>query len=79
MVWVALEKRQKDFKKQLLGFDEINNLTETTDTSGGSGSGALDDLNFSGLIGLPSYSDIMGDVRSQIYAKAEQIRDDLIH
>lgn len=71
-------KAAKDFKKQLLGFDEINNLTETADTSGGSGGGALDDLNFSGLIGLPNYSDIMGDVRTQIYAKAAQIRDDLI-
>lgn len=48
-------KAAKEWKKQLLGFDEINNLTPQTDSSsgsgggGGGGGGALD----SGLLDMP--------------------------
>lgn len=67
----------KDFKKQLLGFDEINNLTEKETGGGGGGGGGSDLLDFSGLIGIPKYSELMGNVRDQIYGKAAELKQDL--
>ena len=69
----------KDFKKQLLGFDEINNLTETEKggSGGGGGIGGIDwdAYNF-------DFDDIWGrwddNVRVQIEAAADIIYD-VIH
>ena len=72
-------KAAKDFKKQLLGFDEINNLTETEKGTGGIGGGLGDTpLDFSGLIGIPNYAEIVGDVRTQIYGKAAELKRELV-
>ena len=67
----------KEFKKQLLGFDEINNLTEKEDKMGGGlgGLGGISVLNPDDLKFDYTFNSILGDVRTQIEAAAQNVRD----
>lgn len=78
--FASAAKNAKDFKKQLLGFDEINNLTEKEDTSGGGsggiGAGAID---WAGMFNMDDiWSRWDGDVRTQIDKAAADIKTALI-
>lgn len=69
-------KKINDFKKQLLGFDEINNLTETQDTGGGGGGGVgLGDsiIPDSLLADIAAMADTYGNVRVQVEAAAKEV------
>lgn len=67
----------KEFKKQLLGFDEINNLTENEDKMGGGlgGLGGISVLNPDDLKFDYTFNSVLGDVRTQIEAAAQNVRD----
>lgn len=68
-------KKAKEFKKQILGFDEINNITPQTDSGSSSGSGG-------GLLGVDSkllnaidtWDNKMGDITG----KAQEYRDKIL-
>lgn len=53
----------KEFKKQLLGVDEINNITPPTQTKGGSGNGA-DDGGFN--LDLEGYDNLIDSVTKKV-------------
>lgn len=68
-------KKAKEFKKQLMGFDEINNITPQTDNSGGAGGGAsANGIDSRLLDALKEWDNKMGSINS----KAQQIRDKIL-
>lgn len=68
----------KDFKKQLLGFDEINNLTETKDTGSGLSGGVGAPIDWASMFDMTDiWSKWDGDVRTQIDQAAADIKSAL--
>ena len=65
-------KKAKEFKNQLMGFDEINNITLPKDSSGGSGSASGVDSKL--LDSLKEWDNKMESVRG----KAQEIRDNIL-
>ena len=63
--------RLKEFKKQLLGVDEINNITPPTQTKGGSGYGA-DDGGFN--LDLKGYDNLINSVTKQVGEMAKKFK-----
>jgi hypothetical protein len=66
----------KEFKKQLMGFDEINNITPPSSSSGsggggGGGSGSFGTIDSALLSAVGEWDNKMGSVRD----KAKEIRD----
>ena len=74
-------KAVKELKRQVLGFDQINNLTTPTPSSGsggsggGGGAGVLGAIDDKLLAALKGYDNGMDKVRM----KATQIRDKIMH
>lgn len=68
-------KKAKELKKQLMGFDEINNIDPASQTGGGSGgggaSGGIDDKL---LNSLKEWDNMMGSISG----KAQEIRDKIL-
>ncbi len=69
-------KKAKEFKKQLMGFDEINNITPPTQStgSGGSGGGAVGGIDGALLNALKEWDNKM----DSISGKAQEIRDKML-
>lgn len=69
----SASKKAKEFKKQLMGFDEINNITLPSENSSGSGSGAtgIDDKLLQSLKDWDNKMD-------SISGKVQQIRDQML-
>ena len=72
-------KKAKELKRQLMGFDEINNITLNDDTSSGSGGGASGGASVGGidqrlLDALKGYDNLMDRVSN----KATEIRDKIL-
>ncbi len=69
-------KKAKEFKKQLMGFDEINNIEPPTQSSGGSGSGggAVGGIDSKLLDALKEWDNKMDSIRG----KAQEIRDKML-
>ena len=67
--------KAKELKKQLMGFDEINNITLPDKTSGGSGGGAsVGGIDKRLLDAMKEYDNLMDRVKS----KATEIRDKIL-
>ncbi|MCI8620310.1 MAG: hypothetical protein HFJ50_00205 [Clostridia bacterium] len=67
--------KAKELKKQLMGFDEINNITLPDKTSGGSGGGAsVGGIDKRLLDAMKEYDNLMDKVKS----KATDIRDKIL-
>ena len=69
-------KQAKEFKKQLMGFDEINNITPPTQTSGGSGGGGGSVAGIDSRL-LEALDDWDNKMKS-ISGKAQEIRDKIL-
>lgn len=67
-------KKAKEFKKQLMGFDEINNITLPNNTSGGSGGATATGIDNKLLDALKEWDNKMESVRG----KAQEIRDKIL-
>ena len=67
--------KAKELKKQLMGFDEINNISLPDNTSGGSGGGAsVGGIDQRLLDAMKEYDNMMDKVKS----KATEIRDKIL-
>lgn len=64
----------KQLKKQLMGFDEINNITPQTNSGGGSGSGGSTGIDDRLLNSLKEWDNQMDSVSG----KAQKIRDSIL-
>ena len=64
----------KELKKQLMGFDEINNITPQTNSGGGSGSGVSMGIDDRLLNSLKEWDNQM----DSISGKAQEIRDNML-
>lgn len=64
----------KELKKQLMGFDEINNITPQTNPGSGSGSGASMGIDDKLLNALDEWDNKM----NSISGKAQEIRDNML-
>ena len=64
----------KELKKQLMGFDEINNITPQTNSGGGSGSGASMGIDDKLLDALDEWDNKM----NSISGKAQEYRDKIL-
>lgn len=67
-------KKAKEFKKQLMGFDEINNITPPSESSGGSGGGTVTGVDSALLNTLKEWDNKM----DSISGKAQEIRDKIL-
>ena len=68
-------RKAKEFKKQLMGFDEINNIEPPTQNSKGSGpGGAVGGIDDKLLKSLKEWDNMM----SKISGKAQEIRDKIL-
>lgn len=67
-------KKAKEFKKQLMGFDEINNITLPTDSKSGGSGGIATGIDNKLLNALKEWDNKM----SSISGKAQQIRDKIL-
>lgn len=67
-------QKAKEFKKQLMGFDEINNITLPDKTSGGSGGASVGGIDKRLLDAMKEYDNLMDKVKS----KATDIRDKMM-
>lgn len=67
-------KKAKELKKQLMGFDEINNIDPASKTSGGAGKGAVTGIDDKLLNSLKEWDNKM----SSISGKAQEIRDAIL-
>lgn len=68
-------KKAKEFKKQILGFDEINNITPQTDSGSSSGSGGgLTGVDSKLLSAIDEWDNKMGDITG----KAQEYRDKIL-
>ena len=67
-------KKAKEFKKQILGFDELNNIQPPTEASGGSGVGTTGGIDNRLLDSLKEWDNKM----SSISGKAQEIRDKML-
>lgn len=67
-------KKAKEFKKQLMGFDEINNITPPSESSGGSGGGTATGVDSALLNALKEWDNKM----DSISGKAQEIRDKIL-
>ena len=70
----SASKKAKELKKQLMGFDEINNISAPTDSSGGAGSGGAGGIDSKLLENLKEWDNKM----SGISGKAQEIRDKML-
>ncbi len=67
--------KAKEFKKQLLGFDEINNITPESQSGGGTGGiGGVGGIDNKLLDAITEWDNKMGDINS----KAAEIRDKIL-
>ena len=66
--------KAKELKKQLMGFDEINNITLPDKTSGGSGGASVGGIDKRLLDAMKEYDNMMDKVKS----KATDIRDKIM-
>ena len=71
-------KRAKEFKKQLMGFDEINNITPPTQSGGGGGAGGgAADITSKLVDLLKPWDTQMGSIRDKAKEYAENIMNAL--
>lgn len=66
--------KAKELKKQLMGFDEINNITLPDKSSGGSGGASVGGIDQKLLDAMKEYDNMMDKVKS----KATEIRDKMM-
>lgn len=66
--------KAKEFKKQLMGFDEINNIEPPSSSSGGSGGGVPTGVDSALLNSLKEWDNMM----DKISGKAQEIRDKIL-
>ncbi|MBE5820445.1 MAG: hypothetical protein E7310_06525 [Clostridiales bacterium] len=67
-------KKAKELKKQLMGFDEINNISKPTNTSAGGSGGVATGIDDKLLKSLKEWDNKM----SSISSKAKEIRDSIL-
>ena len=67
-------KKAKEFKKQLMGFDEINNISLPSDTSGSGGGGVATGVDSKLLDSLKEWDNKM----DSISGKAQKYRDEIL-
>lgn len=67
-------KKAKELKKQLMGFDEINNIDPASKTGGSGGSGVATGIDDKLLNSLKQWDNMMGAING----KAQQIRDKML-
>lgn len=68
----------KELKKQLMGFDEINNIAPPTDSSGSGGSGSVNGIDSALLDGLKEWDMQLEGINDEVTALAEQIENKLM-
>ncbi|MCI8397774.1 MAG: hypothetical protein HFJ52_09305 [Clostridia bacterium] len=66
--------KAKELKKQLMGFDEINNITLPDKSSGGSGGASVGGIDQRLLDAMKEYDNMMDKVKS----KADEIKDKIM-
>ncbi len=67
-------KKAKELKAQLMGFDEINNISLQTDSGSGSGSSSVGGIDQRLLNAMSEYDNLMDKVKS----KATDVRDKIM-
>ncbi len=67
-------KKAKEFKKQLMGFDEINNITPPSENNGGSGGGSVTGIDSALLDALKEWDNKMDSISGE----AQKIRDNIL-
>lgn len=70
----SASKKAKELKKQLMGFDEINNIDPASQSSGSSGGGASVGIDDKLLNSLKEWDNMMGNISG----KAREIRDKML-
>lgn len=73
-------KKMKEFKKQFLGFDKINNITLPTEPSSGGGGGGAGDIGGGGFdLEIPTYDFLQGldDAFGELHPRLQKLFDDL--
>lgn len=70
----SASKKAKELKKQLMGFDEINNIDPASKSSGGSGGGVSGGIDDKLLNSLKEWDNMM----DSISGKAQEIRDKIL-
>ena len=68
----------KELKKQLMGFDEINNIAPPTDSSGSGGSGSVNGIDSALLDGLKDWDMQLESINDEVTALADKIENKLM-